>query len=517
MSSPPRNRLPPRPAGLWLLALLPAAAATAATYYVRPDGGSAEQCTGLADAPYPGSGRARACAWSHPFVALPPSAPERPVAARIRGGDTLIVGSGSYMMGYGAAGAAEMAACYASFTPDCRMQPVPAGPDPAHRTRVLGQGWDAGCARPPQLWGTRAVHRVLDLTRSSNVEVGCLEITDHSSCIVNHCIGGHCAGEVDRCTDGADARHAQNGLWSTDAADVYLHDLDIHGIAGAGVHAGRMTDWRVERVRIRANGFAGWDADVSNGGVESASNAGTLRFSHLEIAWNGCGERYPGGEVFGCWGQEEGGYGDGFGTGKSAGHWVFEDSHVHHNTQDGLDLLHAGEGTVELRRVRAEANAGNQLKAAGAVRIEDAQVVGSCAALRGVGNLGEGDLCRADGAAIALALEDGKRSVVERSTISGQGGCLVVGSGGGESAVLALRGNTLTGGPRWDDPGRLTCGYYLYESRGRVEASGNRISNVKISTEADPCAGRDAASLVGRACEKLKSAYRALQGAEGRP
>lgn len=32
------------------------APAAGATYYVRPDGGNAEQCTGLADAPCPGSG-----------------------------------------------------------------------------------------------------------------------------------------------------------------------------------------------------------------------------------------------------------------------------------------------------------------------------------------------------------------------------------------------------------------------------------------------------------------------------
>lgn len=32
------------------------------TYYVRPDGGSADQCTGLVDAPYPGSGTDQPCA-----------------------------------------------------------------------------------------------------------------------------------------------------------------------------------------------------------------------------------------------------------------------------------------------------------------------------------------------------------------------------------------------------------------------------------------------------------------------
>jgi hypothetical protein len=43
--------------------------AWAATYYVRTDGGSAAQCSGLADAPYPGAGDSQPCAWEHPFSA----------------------------------------------------------------------------------------------------------------------------------------------------------------------------------------------------------------------------------------------------------------------------------------------------------------------------------------------------------------------------------------------------------------------------------------------------------------
>jgi len=38
-----------------------------ATFYVRDDGGSAEQCDGRRDAAYPGKGTHQACAWWHPF------------------------------------------------------------------------------------------------------------------------------------------------------------------------------------------------------------------------------------------------------------------------------------------------------------------------------------------------------------------------------------------------------------------------------------------------------------------
>lgn len=489
----------------------------ATTYYVRSDGGTAAQCTGKADAPYSGNGSGRACAWAHPFIALPPSSPEHRLAPRIAGGDTLVIGPGSYMMGVGATpeGSPEMSACFGGYATDCRMQPLPPGPDAQHKTRLLGAGWDEGCKKPPTLWGTRGEYVIVDLARSSNSVVGCLELTDRSACIQNHCRLDNCTGgaqQIDRCPDN-EGTWARTGLMATDAENVELFDLNIHGLS-QGVHAGRIKDWNVERVRLWANSFAGWNADVSNDGTASANNAGTLRFRQLEIAWSGCSERYPSGEIYGCWGQQEGGYGDGFSTGRSGGRWIFEDSHIHHNTQDGLDLLYLdASGSVVMRRVRAEANAGNQLKASGDVTIVDSVVDGNCAAFRGVGNMQEGDQCRADGGAIAIALMDGKRSTVERTQVSGEGGCLIVGSGGGKEAVLVLRDNVLTGRPRWDDKNALACGYYLYESGGRVEASGNRISNVKTSSMLrEGCANQASDSLLGGACRKLRQWYRSLRG-----
>ncbi len=75
-----------------------AAPSQAATYYVRTDGGTSTQCTGTADAAYPGSGTAKACAFNHPFWVL--SAAGSP--NKMVGGDTLIIGPGQYMMGFGA-------------------------------------------------------------------------------------------------------------------------------------------------------------------------------------------------------------------------------------------------------------------------------------------------------------------------------------------------------------------------------------------------------------------------------
>ncbi|MFC5595527.1 hypothetical protein, partial [Lysobacter niastensis] len=74
-------------------------AQAATNFYVRTDGGDATQCNGKADAPYSGSGTGQNCAWKHPYFALPNSG-----TPRIAGGDTLYIGSGEYMIGYGAPG-----------------------------------------------------------------------------------------------------------------------------------------------------------------------------------------------------------------------------------------------------------------------------------------------------------------------------------------------------------------------------------------------------------------------------
>src|SRR5262249_28734161 len=88
--------------------------AHADTFYVRVDGGDAVECNGRSDSPYPGSGIGQDCAWKHPFFAMAPDG-----TRRISGGDTLRIGSGSYMMGQGAPGAGSC------LPANCYMPPVP--------------------------------------------------------------------------------------------------------------------------------------------------------------------------------------------------------------------------------------------------------------------------------------------------------------------------------------------------------------------------------------------------------
>jgi len=445
----------------------PGAAASGQTYYVRADGGSAEQCTGLVDAPYPGSGAHQPCAWDHPFRALPPGG-----APRIAGGDTLFIGAGAYRMGYGAPGADN---CDAGGAFDCLMPPIPGGPDPAHRTRILGDS-----RNPPELWGTERPWFIVNLTDASNVELGYLEITDHSGCVESHSGGLACERDAPPYGD-----WASYGLYAEDSANVYLHDLNIHGLAAGGVHAGRLTDWTVEDVRVAGNGSVGWDGDLWDD--RGDSNSGTLAFRHWTVEWNGCGETYPGEQPTGCWAQSAGGYGDGVATGQSGGHWIVEDSVIRYNTSDGLDFLYirAPGSSIEIRRTLAEGNAGNQIKNfRGPFLLENSIIVGNCGFFEGQPFTYNVDACRAMGDALDLGLMVGDRITVTNNTISSEGDCLVGASCAENetcngSETILLRNNTFQDYPDFlsDDQ---TCLVYQETFPGDpFDVDYSIISNVK--------------------------------------
>jgi hypothetical protein len=440
-------------------------------YYVRPDGGDPAQCTGLADAAYPGSGLAQACAWDHLFRALPPGG-----TSLLAGGETLVVGAGSYQMGFGAPGAER---CEEAASFDCIMPPVPSGPDTDHPTRLLGAGWDTGCDDPPELWGSGRPWFLLNLTDSSNVDVGCFEITDHSGCVESHSGGLACERDSPPYGDWAPI-----GIQAEDSADVHLSDLNIHGLANTGIHAGRLTDWTLDNVRIAGNGLAGWDGDLWDDLGDS--NSGTMTFRHWNVEWNGCGETYPGGDPTGCWAQEAGGYGDGVGTGETGGDWIIEDSAFLHNTSDGLDLLyHNLGGSITLNRVHAEGNAGNQIKVTGPTRITNAVVVGNCGFFEGRPFTHLVDHCRANGNALAVFFTGGDRVDLVNSTVYGQGDGLVMGGVREGSTCtgeeeLIVRNSVFVGDNDYFDSTDITFLFYGEECTGlHMDSDFNLIEQAK--------------------------------------
>lgn len=452
--------------------LMASADAAATTYYVRVDGGDDEQCNGRADVAYPGSGSKLDCAWSHPNYALPAND-----NARIDGGDTLIIGPGEYMIGWGSPGLSRSSSrCDRSSPYDCYLGSPPSGKADA-RTRILGAGHDTGCKAPPKLWGTERSELVLNLQDADHVEVGCFEITDKSDCVEFH------TDDAVRCErDSAPfGQWASIGIGAKNSKDVWLHDLNVHGLSGRGIMAGGLTDWTIERVRIAANGWAGWDGDVGEG---ESSNEGDIVFRNVEIAWNGCAERWQTGEPYACWAQEEGGYGDGLGTGKTNGRWLVEDSRIHHNTSDGLDLLYTDESktaTVVVRRVYAAANAGNQIKTAGNALVENSIIIGQCAYFHGKFNMSDGDMCRAYGNALSVGVGPKQTATVRHNTITGEGDCLILTAGGNATSRVDILNNALIGQTdvTASDGDRRSCGHYADESEAVVTFAGNAFWNVK--------------------------------------
>jgi hypothetical protein len=471
---PPAGVRPPGrllPLAIITLALsIPGSASFGATWYVRSDGGSAEQCTGRSNLPYGGSGSGQPCAWDHPFRALPPGG-----TPRIAGGDTLMIAAGSYMMGYGAP---ESGQCEADAAWDCFMPPVPSGPSPSSPTRIIG-----ACGGRTELWGTERAETVINLSGSSNVEIACVEITDHSGCVEFH------SGSIPCRRDSPPfGLWAVNGIYAEDSGGVTLRSLDIHGLAGVGVRAGRISDWTVTDVRIAANGAAGWDSDIG----EESSNSGTMRFTRLRVEWNGCGETWPGRQPDGCWGQSAGGYGDGFGTGATQGRWIFDESSFLYNTSDGLDLLYVRPGgSVEVRRTIAAGNAGQQLKVAGPSILENVVIAGNCGWFDGKPVTFNVDNCRAAGNALAVFLYPGDSTSVVNSTIASEGDCVVF-AGCHEGWTcngterLLMRNNILIGKLEFGETEERSASLYW---EGIRDSSVDADYSIIFGTKDDSCIG----------------------------
>ena len=445
------------------------------TYYVRPKGGSRSQCSGQVNADHAGS-KARACAFNHPFQLLAPGR-----SPLLKGGDTVVIANGTYRMGVGAPGAEG---CSKAYPWDCHMPPIPSG-TAAAPTRILGQGWNGGCGTSPQLYGAERSFVVLNLTGSDYVQLRCLDITDHSGCVEYHRGGLSCNRGSAPYGD-----WSATGLRASDSEGVYLKQVKIHGLAHHGVLAGRLKNWTLEDVSISGNGWVGWDGDLLSG---SDSNSGKLTFRRVTIAYNGCAETYPGGKPVGCWGQSAGGYGDGLGTGATGGDWLFEDCRILHNTSDGLDLLyHSLGGSITIRRMRAEGNAGNQIKVTGNASVDNSVLVGNCSYFKGKSFTYNVDHCRALGNTVEAFFQQGKKISLTNNTIYGNGDVLLdVGVRQGYSCdgseSLVVVNNVFLGGVDHHQPAEKSALYYRQGCSGLNPAAGYNLAyNVKGSCTLGP-------------------------------
>ena len=404
--------------------------ASATTYYVRTDGGNASQCDGTANAP---ASAAPHCAWSHPSYALPLGDAQygnKLPTPRIKSGDTLVIGAGSYMIGLGAPSVGS--SCTQSSAWECEIANVPSGLDSTHPTTITGD-----CSAPPQLWSTQRNDSIFDIENVHDVAIKCMELTDHANCIVYYVPTANTGG-VTACNRNSYpyGSWGDTGIYAADVTNLTLDQLNIHGMADYGVLAGRLAGTtKVTNVTIQANGWGGWNGDLG-GNDHSSSNSGNLNFDHLTIAWNGCSEAYPNTTIVGCWGQNEGGYGDGLGEAWTGGNWTFTNSSFYHNASDGLDLLYAnGTGTITLKNIYAGFSAGNQIKTSGPASLQDSIVDGYCNDWAGFPIAGDGKsgtsgtMCRAMGTAVVMQFVNTTNETVSLAynTITGNGDTLFVG------------------------------------------------------------------------------------------
>lgn len=468
----------------------------AAEFFVRPDGGSWTQCDGSVNGAYSAGITDRKCAVKHLFELLDP---QTRTTIRISGGDIINVmnnqdGSrAEYEMGRH--GSYVNGNCNSSWNYGCYMPSVPAGAA-GNPTIIRGEGWNTGCQNPPQLWGSGRATQIFTLSNTQHVQLSCMEITDHSSCI-------SAAGYPDKslvCDRSSPYTKpfADRGMYMTDSSNITLTDLTISGLNN-GIKAGRLGDVTLERVHLFANNSAGWEGDLADGSGNS-SNTGTVTFKDSAITFSGCGLIYnPGqadhGKPHACAKQDIGGYGDGLGTAKTAGNWIFDNVKVMHNNSDGLDLLyHELGGKVTIKNSRIEGNAGNQLKISGNTEIVNNIVMGNCGwNSRQDAALGaNGENCRAGGTALVLQWSNADdTAIVLNNSISSEGDCLLQGgqrSGvtvGAQSQILRVVNNIFYAMPDYLQPFENSCMFYTAINYPTMQIHNNVVHQVK--GYATPC------------------------------
>lgn len=350
---------------LFIIGFLAACALQAGTWYVRPDGGDRSQCNGQVDAPYPGGGSNRPCAFKHPFYLFTKDPPLSGAADNpswvISGGDTVVIKNGEYRIGY----KTNEQHGYWNFTGcrgdafSCYNPPVPAG-TPEQPTRIVGEQWSSGCASMPKLVGGIGVGAVLNLGGAKWVEVNCLDLSDYAQC-------GATALGSDFCVRGGFPKsdYALRGiLVNLETDNVTLRNLNVHGLASSGIQGRVGGTINADNVRIAGIAGGGWDTDDA---THTYSN-GALNWQNVTVEWAGCVEEYPlrsANPYYKCFDQSHRGYGDGVGILADGMTINIDKSIFRYSVQDGVDILYITDEKdtdITITRSAAYGNGGQQWK-----------------------------------------------------------------------------------------------------------------------------------------------------------
>jgi hypothetical protein len=351
------------------------------TWYVRPDGGTRYdasdntngQCDGKHDAAYPGSGINQPCAvgdyrylyddgaygdWSKQQWA-------------ISGGDTVIIRGGPWRVGFDTDGMhGNDAQCLGGNGPfACTNPTIPSG-SPSQPTRILGENYGS-CSSGnstiqsnlTQIFGGHGVGAALNLSGAQNVQVSCLEITDHTDCVL-HGMPAY----PSPCYSGSPtlSDYDSDGIaTSASTSNVLLQDLWIHGHPANALHGPIGANITLSRVNASFNGFAGWNFDdgYDNPNGPNASIAA----SYVTMEGNGCNEEYPivhsQFPATSCYDLNSGGFGDSW-SGQDATLASFTCDHcqMFYNTKDGFIGPHTQITNLTITNSMSYGNMGQQWK-----------------------------------------------------------------------------------------------------------------------------------------------------------
>ena len=495
---------------LWsLLLLFVCAPAFGETWYVRKDGGTrysakapTGQCDGKADAAYRGRGVNQHCAFKD-YRYLWDDQSYGNDAWVIAGGDTVILRGGPWRVGFDAATGkgAGYTWCFGGQGPYACSNPViPAGTAGRH-TRILGENY-ASCSagntvdktKVTQIFGGFAVGSALNLSGAQYVDVQCLEVTSHAQCV------SHGDPMLPRgCSRGGPLDDFDSDGVSTDVHthDLTMQDLWIHGHTDRGVIGAIGGVVSCLRCDIAYNGMAGWDFDD---GRQTASVHGVWNFNFSTIEWSGCNQIYPGSGAYSCYGQSNGGYGDGVGTPPGMCLTANVDhSAFNYNTQDGLDLGHMDTGrcSLSITNSTARGNNGQPFKWGpneNPAVFTNNTVIANClrmsqpmAGLPGSYNAHLGDFCRSNDA-LSFNFRQGGTALIANNTIvtyaptSFDIGCWD--DGGCSASTLTFKNNIVLG---YDNPGTYNLGgkpggpggFYYQKKIGNVIRTNNLYYGIR--------------------------------------
>lgn len=481
----------------------------ATTWYIRHDGGTNTQCSGTTNAPYPGSGTGMACAYNHPYQLLNYWGAWNKVVANdtIQFADPPTNTTPYYMgeqnAGLGTDWSAQIGGVCPHPNPgqaagaSCILPVIPDG------VHVIGQNAGSchtaghtGLVNPTVLSGLAGAFTVIDLQGSNNVSLSCIEITQPDNCTTAGVgSGGGCSESANFVAYGGIV--LEYGI-AQGPRNLTMTDIAVDGTAGYGILGSHLNTLSSDVVTgsdiyLIGNGEAGWNSD-GGGCNNSCESVGTMNLSYVDVEGNGCLLLKPFDVSQGllansfnyCFGQNNGGYGDGFVL-IAAGNFTVNvsNSTFKYNTQDGFDALHISDDvtTSPITNVStswSEGNAGQAFKlgvgasatAINNVAIANCRVMSQSASFpnnpSGWIALDFADTCRAEGDQWSFQLKNGSVLTLENNTSTGYGttmydlGCASLnpncGSNGG---VVKFTNNISLGFPDANNAGRLASGWYL--------------------------------------------------------